>query len=107
MQSKLREKGNTSVWCKIASAATDGYKVRCCYYSTSLWCVCYSSCQLDESAAGVTGVTFCCKMAHIQYVDELIREYLLYRGFSGTLKAFDSELKVDKDKSFRVRKCVL
>jgi hypothetical protein len=44
-------------------------------------------------------------MSHIQYVDELIREYLLYRGFSGTLKAFDSELKVDKDKSFRVRKC--
>jgi hypothetical protein len=35
-------------------------------------------------------------------MDELIREYLLYRGFSGTVKAFDSELKVDKDKSFRV-----
>jgi hypothetical protein len=41
-------------------------------------------------------------MSHVQYVDELIREYLLYRGFSGTLKAFDTELKVDKDKSFRV-----
>ncbi|PSN38125.1 WD repeat-containing protein 91 [Blattella germanica] len=40
-------------------------------------------------------------MSHIQYVDELIREYLLYRGFSGTVKTFDSELKVDKDKSFR------
>jgi hypothetical protein len=39
-------------------------------------------------------------------MDELIREYLLYRGFSGTLKAFDSELKVDKDKSFRVDKIV-
>jgi hypothetical protein len=46
-------------------------------------------------------------MSHVQYVDELIREYLLYRGFSGTLKAFDSELKVDKDKSFRVRKFVI
>ncbi|KAG8223849.1 hypothetical protein J437_LFUL007870 [Ladona fulva] len=41
-------------------------------------------------------------MSHIQYLDELIREYLLYRGFSGTLKVFDSELKVDKDKGFRV-----
>jgi len=41
-------------------------------------------------------------MSHVQHMDELIREYLLYRGFSGTLKAFDSELKVDKDKSFRV-----
>ena len=45
-------------------------------------------------------------MSHIQYVDELIREYLLYRGFSGTLKMFDSELKIDKDKSFRVSKTV-
>lgn len=41
-------------------------------------------------------------MTQIQYVDELIREYLLYRGFSGTLKMFDSELKVDKEKGFRV-----
>lgn len=41
-------------------------------------------------------------MSHVQHMDELIREYLLYRGFSGTVKAFDSELKVDKDKSFRV-----
>jgi hypothetical protein len=49
----------------------------------------------------------CVTMSHVQYVDELIREYLLYRGFSGTLKAFDSELKVDKDKSFRVSKQVI
>lgn len=41
-------------------------------------------------------------MSHVQYLDELIREYLLYRGFSGTVKALDTELKVDKDKSFRV-----
>nr|CAD7201638.1 unnamed protein product [Timema douglasi] len=43
-------------------------------------------------------------MSQIQYIDELIREYLLYRGFGGTLKVFDSELKVDKDKGFRVDK---
>ncbi|KAG8228533.1 hypothetical protein J437_LFUL008990 [Ladona fulva] len=42
------------------------------------------------------------RMSHTQCVDELIREYLLYRGFNGTLKAFDAELKVDKDKGFRV-----
>lgn len=45
-------------------------------------------------------------MAHLQYLDELIREYLLFRGFSGTLKAFDAELKIDKDKGFRVDKIV-
>jgi hypothetical protein len=44
-------------------------------------------------------------MSHVQYLDELIREFLLFRGFSGTVKAFDTELKVDKDKSFRVSNC--
>ena len=35
-------------------------------------------------------------------VDELIREYLLYRGFVQTLKAFEQEKKDDKDKGLRV-----
>ena len=41
-------------------------------------------------------------MSHIQYVDELVKEYLLFRGFSQTLKAFDNDLKVEKEKGFRV-----
>ncbi|XP_068620439.1 WD repeat-containing protein 91 [Battus philenor] len=45
-------------------------------------------------------------MAHIQFVDELVREYLLYRGFTSTVKAFDNDLKIDKDKGFRVDKIV-
>uniref|UniRef100_A0A182R8E7 ARMC9 CTLH-like domain-containing protein n=1 Tax=Anopheles funestus TaxID=62324 RepID=A0A182R8E7_ANOFN len=45
-------------------------------------------------------------MAHIQYIDGLIREYILFRGFSNTLKVFDNELKSDKDKSFRVDKVI-
>ncbi|EAT43118.1 AAEL005403-PA [Aedes aegypti] len=45
-------------------------------------------------------------MAHIQYTDGLVREYVLFRGFSHTLKSFDSELKNDKDKSFRVDKII-
>ncbi|XP_058061431.1 WD repeat-containing protein 91 [Anopheles bellator] len=45
-------------------------------------------------------------MAHIQYMDGLIREYILFRGFSNTLKVFESELKGDKDKSFRVDKVI-
>uniref|UniRef100_A0A1L8DD46 ARMC9 CTLH-like domain-containing protein n=1 Tax=Nyssomyia neivai TaxID=330878 RepID=A0A1L8DD46_9DIPT len=43
-------------------------------------------------------------MAHVQYVDGLIREYMLFRGFSNSLKAFDTELKNDKDRSYRVDK---
>lgn len=45
-------------------------------------------------------------MAHIQYVDGLIREYMLFRGFSNSLKSYDSELKTDKDKGFRVDKII-
>lgn len=42
-------------------------------------------------------------MSHVQYVDELVKEYLLFRGFSQTLKAFDNDLKAEKEKGFRVR----
>ncbi|XP_073946911.1 WD repeat-containing protein 91-like [Choristoneura fumiferana] len=45
-------------------------------------------------------------MAHVQFVDELVREYLLYRGFTTTVKVFDTDLKADKDKGFRVDKIV-
>ncbi|GBP27286.1 WD repeat-containing protein 91 [Eumeta japonica] len=45
-------------------------------------------------------------MAHIQFTDELVREYLLFRGFTNTVKAFDNDLKADKDKGFRVDKIV-
>lgn len=45
-------------------------------------------------------------MSHVQYVDELIKEYLLFRGFTQTLKSFDNELKMEKEKGFRVDKIV-
>lgn len=45
-------------------------------------------------------------MSHVQYVDELVKEYLLFRGFSQTLKAFDNDLKTEKEKGFRVDKIV-
>ena len=35
-------------------------------------------------------------------VDEMVREYLLYRGFVQTLKALEQEKKDDKDKGLRV-----
>ena len=42
-------------------------------------------------------------MANISgLVDSMLREYLLFRGFTATLKALESEIKSDKDKSFRV-----
>ncbi|XP_018018798.1 WD repeat-containing protein 91 [Hyalella azteca] len=41
-------------------------------------------------------------MAHIQHLDDLVKEYLLFRGFSQSLKTFENDLKIDKDKGFRV-----
>lgn len=45
-------------------------------------------------------------MAHVQYVDGLVREYMLFRGFTNALKVFDNELKNDKDKGFRADKII-
>lgn len=45
-------------------------------------------------------------MAHVQFMDEMIKEYLVFRGFGTTIKAFDVDLKTDKEKSFRVDKIV-
>jgi len=35
-------------------------------------------------------------------IDEIIREYLLYRGLISTSKQLESELKNEKEKKFRV-----
>ncbi len=37
-------------------------------------------------------------------MDELVKDYLLYRGLNSTLKALELELKNDKDRGFRVSK---
>lgn len=35
-------------------------------------------------------------------LDDAIKEYLVFRGFTNTLKQFEAEKKDDKDKNFRV-----
>jgi len=35
-------------------------------------------------------------------LDTLIKEYLIFRGFTGTLKNFELDLKNDRTKSFKV-----
>ncbi len=42
-------------------------------------------------------------MSCIQQMDELVKEYLLFRGFTTTVRALDAEVKSEKDKAFRVR----
>lgn len=38
----------------------------------------------------------------VERTDEHVREYLIYRGFTNTLRHLDSEIKADKEKGFRV-----
>ncbi|KAH3787616.1 hypothetical protein DPMN_165742 [Dreissena polymorpha] len=39
-------------------------------------------------------------------VDEFVKDYLIFRGLSSTLRVLESELKVEKEKGFRVDKIV-
>ncbi|KAL8170427.1 hypothetical protein V2J09_022231 [Rumex salicifolius] len=44
------------------------------------------------------------RMENMQYAEELVREFLVFRGFTRTLQAFDSELSTDVGKGFQVDK---
>ena len=37
-----------------------------------------------------------------EMLDSLISDYLSRRGFNNTLKSFENELKLDKEKGFKV-----
>ena len=41
------------------------------------------------------------EMSSYQFLDDLIREYLLFRGFVSTLKVFDNDIKCEKEKGLR------
>ncbi|XP_021288482.1 WD repeat-containing protein 91 homolog isoform X1 [Herrania umbratica] len=43
-------------------------------------------------------------MENMQYAEELVREYLVFRGFTNTLQAFETELCTDIGKGFQVNK---
>lgn len=43
-------------------------------------------------------------MENMQYAEELVREFLVFRGFTSTLQAFEMELNTDVGKGFQVDK---
>ncbi|XP_014092486.2 WD repeat-containing protein 91 isoform X1 [Bactrocera oleae] len=43
-------------------------------------------------------------MAQVTFLDNLLKEYLVFRGFSSTLKTLDQEQRTEKDQSFRSEK---
>ncbi|PON32118.1 hypothetical protein PanWU01x14_364010 [Parasponia andersonii] len=45
-------------------------------------------------------------MENMLYAEELVREFLVFRGFTNTLQAFDSELSTDIGQGFQVDKIV-
>ncbi|KAL9265687.1 WD repeat-containing protein [Drosera capensis] len=44
------------------------------------------------------------RMENMQYADELVREFIVFRGFTSTLQVFESELNTDLGKGFQVEK---
>ncbi|CAG8497631.1 8988_t:CDS:2 [Paraglomus occultum] len=45
-------------------------------------------------------------MNAVHHIDELVKEYLLFRGFSNTFRAFEQESRNDRDKGFQADKIV-
>lgn len=43
-------------------------------------------------------------MENMQYAEELVREFLIFRGFTNTLQVFEMELSTDIGKGFQVDK---
>ncbi|ORY95843.1 WD40-repeat-containing domain protein [Syncephalastrum racemosum] len=43
-------------------------------------------------------------MTSLQQVDELVKEYLLFRSFTNTFRALETESRLDRDKGFQVDK---
>lgn len=41
----------------------------------------------------------------VSQIDELLKEYLAFRGFTATLKQFEMERKTDKTKAHQVSSC--
>jgi hypothetical protein len=54
--------------------------------------------QSNSSQQASSGTTSVAQM------DELVKEYLLFRGFNQTIKSFDHDLKNDKDRGFKADK---
>ncbi len=53
-----------------------------------------------------TVISFTCRSSMgsaVERTDEHVREYLIYRGFTHTLKHLDNDIKADKEKGFRVQ----
>ncbi|XP_050222031.1 uncharacterized protein LOC126672132 [Mercurialis annua] len=45
-------------------------------------------------------------MENMQYAEELVREFLLFRGFTNTLQSLDTELSTDIGKGFQIDKII-
>ncbi|KAK9094499.1 hypothetical protein Scep_025968 [Stephania cephalantha] len=48
--------------------------------------------------------SFTGKMGYMHYADELVKEFLVFRGFTNTLQTFETELSTDIGKGFQVDK---
>lgn len=58
--------------------------------------------HFDSSAVRSEHSSYKIMASSCEKLDQLVKDYLLFRGFTGTMKLFDQELKADKDKGLRV-----
>lgn len=45
-------------------------------------------------------------MAQVAFLDSMLREYMVFRGYSNTLKALDLEQRNEKDQHFRAERLI-
>lgn len=60
--------------------------------------------QFFEIDFNIVSIIIVNTMAQVPFLDNLLKEYLTYRGLSNTLKALDAELKNERDQSFQADK---
>ncbi|XP_068190353.1 WD repeat-containing protein 91 isoform X3 [Antennarius striatus] len=66
--------------------------------------------NFSPEAEGTLGLSFLgsevAMGSAVERTEEHLREYLIYRGFTNTLKHLDNDIKADKEKGFRVDKII-
>jgi hypothetical protein len=61
---------------------------------------------LNNTTGGLSTSTVSGGITSVQFMDELVKEYLLFRGCNSTFKSFEHDLKQDKDRTFKADKIV-
>ena len=62
--------------------------------------------NFQTSSNAATSIFTNSSQTSVSFMDDLVKEYLLFRGFTGCVKTFETDLKLDKDKCLKADKVV-